>query len=850
MRERRTAGLVGLAAVAVAYYLGAALGFRLRFPPATTSVMWPPNSILAAALLLSPVRRWWRVVLAALPAHFLVELQAGLPLGLIGALFVTNCAEALLAAGLYRRWSDDPLRFDSLRRIMAFVVGAALLAPLLTSIADAAAVHVLRGEALDAVFVRRLLSNILSQLIITPSAVLLVCRARGWLRQHRGARLWPPVLLAAGHLVVGMVVLLAYHGWYHLPGGPFAALPLLLPLLLFAAVRSGPAGTSLSLLAIALLATGIAVWAPAERALVTAQERVLALQVFLIVVGAPLLCLSAVVEERRQAAATLRNRLRFEELVSHISAAFVHVPSHQMRGAFTAALERLGTFLGVDRAILFMCGEGGRPLAAAAAWRRAQLAATPAEEAVLPAHAAGALLQPPPLVCADRAELTPSAPERDLMDSMGAQSLLALPLALGGEVAGSLCLGSAQGGRPWPPAAVESARLVADVFASALARQRAEDALRASEAINSAVLASLGSGVAVLDRDGRIIAVNETWTRLACASGAHDAPGVGASFLDPCPGQPDAWACDAPETRAAIEAVLAGRAATFSDESPRATPSGDRWLQLTVVPLHRPEGGAVLTYTDVTKRRLAESEASRVREELAHCLRISTIGELTSSIAHELNQPLAAILANAQTGRRLLAGPVRLGGPLALDEILSTIISENRRAADVVRRVRLLLRQGTPEVTEIDVNTLAREMLELIANDALIREVALRQDLTSERVVVRGDRVQLRQVLLNLLLNALEALASRDGERAISVSTQRQPGGRAVLAVEDTGPGLPAGAEGDVFQPFYTTKARGMGMGLSIARSIVEAHGGAITARAAPAGGAVFTFTLPLWEPA
>ena len=350
----------GLLAVAAGYYLGALLGFELRFPPATTSVLWPPNAILTAALLLVPPRRFWLVVLAALPAHFAAQLPAGIPLSLAAAFFGTNCAQALLAAGLVHLGSDEPARFDSLRRVLVFLAGAVLAAPIVTSFADAAAVHGLRGEAFGAVFIRRLFSNFLGQLVLVPSVVALVRLVRRWPRALPRRRLAELALITVAHLTVGGLVLSAYHGAFELPGGPFAALPLLMPLLVTAAIRFGPGGASLSLLATALLATCIAVSRATASGIVLAEERVLALQVFLIVAGAPLLCLSALMEERGRAAATLQQRLRFEELVSQISGAFVHVPSHRMREAIADALGRLGTFLELEGVALWS-DEGAPP---------------------------------------------------------------------------------------------------------------------------------------------------------------------------------------------------------------------------------------------------------------------------------------------------------------------------------------------------------------------------------------------------------------------------------------------------------------------------------------------------------
>ena len=163
-----------LLAVAATYYLGARVGFVLRFPPATTSLIWPPNALLTAVLLLTPPGRWWLCILAAFPAHLVVVLEAGFSLPFVLAIFATNCLEALLAAGAVYWLSDDPTRFDTLHRVIVFVGGAVFLAPFVSSFPDAAAVSFFQGEPFWIVFVRRFFSNSLSQLTLVPSAVVVV----------------------------------------------------------------------------------------------------------------------------------------------------------------------------------------------------------------------------------------------------------------------------------------------------------------------------------------------------------------------------------------------------------------------------------------------------------------------------------------------------------------------------------------------------------------------------------------------------------------------------------------------------------------------------------------------------
>jgi signal transduction histidine kinase len=181
-----------------------------------------------------------------------------------------------------------------------------------------------------------------------------------------------------------------------------------------------------------------------------------------------------------------------------------------------------------------------------------------------------------------------------------------------------------------------------------------------------------------------------------------------------------------------------------------------------------------------------------------------------------------------------------------LREILEEVIEDGKRAGEVIQRLRELLRKGETERAPLDLNALVQDVVKLLGNDVMLRGVTLRSELAPGRLTTRGDPVQLRQVLLNLVINALEALAEVEGERRVLIRTERLTGGLARTSVEDTGPGLRPPDGSDVFKPFYTTKEKGMGMGLSIARSILESHGGAITAWNNPRSGASFAFTLPL----
>jgi signal transduction histidine kinase len=250
-------------------------------------------------------------------------------------------------------------------------------------------------------------------------------------------------------------------------------------------------------------------------------------------------------------------------------------------------------------------------------------------------------------------------------------------------------------------------------------------------------------------------------------------------------------------------------------------------------------------FANVLSRRQAEVEAQRLRRELSHVGRVSTIGELTASLAHQLNQPLTAILSNAQAAQDVLeSGAVDLN---EIREILADIVEDDRRAGEVIHRLRGLLKKGTLEFAALDLNELVGEVARLVSGDAALRGVAVRLDLAPGLPPVWGDRVQLQQVVLNLVLNGMDAIReSASGERTLVLWTAGDSSAAIRVAVRDSGTGIDEAEVDRLFQAFYTTKADGLGMGLAIARSIVEAHGGRLEAHNNPEGGATFSFALPV----
>jgi len=244
------------------------------------------------------------------------------------------------------------------------------------------------------------------------------------------------------------------------------------------------------------------------------------------------------------------------------------------------------------------------------------------------------------------------------------------------------------------------------------------------------------------------------------------------------------------------------------------------------------------------RRQLAEVQARQRMVELAHVNRFSTAGELTTSIAHEINQPLGSILTNAESAQVILKSPNPDIGEL--NEILDDIVRDDRRAGEVIRRMRSLLKKAPFELTNFDFNDLVRETLEFLMSLAIGRKVGLVSVITPDALPIRGDSVQLQQVILNLVVNGIDAMNDTPAEkRVVSIRSSRVDN-FAEVSVSDSGPGIPVGKLQAVFEPFFTSKAEGMGMGLSIARTIVEAHNGTISAHNQVNGGAAFRIRLPL----
>jgi signal transduction histidine kinase/integral membrane sensor domain MASE1 len=838
------------AAVAGGYYLGVQAGLLLRLPPATPSVLWPPNAVLTSALLLTPYRRWPICLAAVLPVHVLAELPTGWPMAMIAGLFVTNCLEGLIAATLIRRLGGPVVRFDTLRSVTVFILSAAIAAPVLSSFADAAVVRAFQNEPYWTVWHTRVFANSLTELGFVPLIVLGAGGAALLPRLRR--RLVETLLFGCSLVLVTQLVFWgAALGW-RIPNAPPTPSVFLLPLFVWAAVRFGAAGISTTLLFSAVMACFAAQVGNRPFAVLDPHQSLIALQTYLILMAAPLFAFAALLDERRLAVTELGARLRSEALLSWVSGNIVRKPSGQMAKTFEACLERIGDAWSADRVAIALFSRSGDQLVVTHQWVAAGVETLDASyEAASFPWAVSRVLAGGEVVI-QRLDALPDDARQDRASArkIGVQSALVIPLVAAGEVIGSLSVHAVRATQSWGADAVAQLRVLAEVIGTAVDRQRSEDALRSSESMNTAILTSLTSLVAVLDRDGIIIAANARWRdeiRRQREAGRH--LDIGANYLEAGKSLQSIGGVLAPggypdSGTAGLADVLSARRERFECEY-MTSDGHDRWYTMAVVPLRRSEGGAVVTHVDITERKRAELDAQRARQQLAHFSRVSTMGELTASLAHQLNQPLSSILNNSEAATLILGSDEP--NLNEVQQILADIIDDDIRASEVIKRLRALMTKTTLEHLTLDVNAVIREVATLMTSDAIIRNVSLAFDFDARTPYVRGDRIELQQVMLNLLVNALDAVSSRPArEREVLVRTRTGADGYVLVSVRDSGLGFAPDAAVNMFEPFFTTKPGGMGMGLAIARSIVEAHDGGIWAENEANRGATFFVRLPL----
>jgi FixJ family two-component response regulator/signal transduction histidine kinase len=582
---------------------------------------------------------------------------------------------------------------------------------------------------------------------------------------------------------------------------------------------------------------------------------------------------------------------QFERLLADLSARFVNLPAAKVDSAITEALRQIVLLLQVDRCQLIRLPPGPGAAEVTHSW------AVDDVPAVQPKSISAAF---PWVIARWRAGLTVVAPRIDDLPPeaavdkasfrrVGTRSHLGMPLIVAGRAEGAIVFGCLRRERDWPDELVERIGVLADVFANALAHKRAVEALDAAmgfEQIVSDILAALLKADSA-DHDrvietglagmARAFGVERAtlWQRIGdagefmkthgwLAPGESTPPDALGAEMTPWASSelaagsivrfarlqdlPAAAASDLPglrrlRVRAAVMVPLSVSGAVVGALAFAATRSDREW-PAALVPRIR-------LFGEVLASLLARQEAARreqdAQAEAAHAARVGTMGVVAASLVHELTQPLAASLANAETAAELLAAPTP-----DLDELRATvadIVADDRRVGDLIQQLRRFLRRGTAERAEVDVRVVLDDVLRFAGSAAAEKGVAIALDLPSALPKLVADRVQLQQVILNLLLNAIDAVAEVEPRlRRISVLARRFDAGLSI-EVTDTGRGMDERTRARIFQPFFTTKPGGMGLGLSISRSIVAAHGGTLSVRSGPGRGTTFRIELPLRPP-
>jgi len=367
-------------------------------------------------------------------------------------------------------------------------------------------------------------------------------------------------------------------------------------------------------------------------------------------------------------------------------------------------------------------------------------------------------------------------------------------------------------------------------------RRRVEVQLQQSERQLRLIADSLPALIAYADAGQRYLWVNKTYEewwehRHASMPGKHIREVLGE----------EGYAV----VRRHVETVLTGESVTFETVISHQT-LGPRDVLVSYVPdfIEDDVRGLFALISDVSDLRHARRQAELDRAALAHASRVSTVAELATSLAHELNQPLAAILSNAQAGRRFLGG--KDPDLKEIEEILDDIVADDKRAGEIIQRLRVFLRRDPPQSEALNINDIIGNVLNILHSEVIIQGMSIRTDLAADLPCVRGDRVQLEQVFINLIVNAEHAMSGREASPCtLFINTSKDAKGRVVVCMQDTGPGVDEDMLERVFDPFRTTKVGSLGMGLAISRSIVEANDGRIWAENAPGGGARFHVALP-----
>jgi PAS domain S-box-containing protein len=536
--------------------------------------------------------------------------------------------------------------------------------------------------------------------------------------------------------------------------------------------------------------------------------------------------------------ASLQELLAFERLLSDLSARFANVAGDHVVAEIEGALKRLLKFLGFDRGAFWEFVEGGKQHFLCSA---AVEGVEPPLRGPIPAELswfATELRAGRTIVIRSDKDTPPEATAAaEYNRRVGIRSVLVIPLPVGGRIVAAIGFGAFRATREWPAEFIARVTVVGELVAQALARTRSEAVLRASEARWQSIFETSSIGISTFDRDLRYLATNPAFRLML---GYTDEELRQLTPLD----------ITVEEGREMARNRLAGLQQGKVDhyvvvKQYRRRDGTVMWGHSSVAraPEFRQEM-FIGTMIDITESKRAQDKLRATQTELARVTSLTAAGQMAASMAHEINQPLASIALGASASLRWLAKT-----PPNLEEVkaaLNRISHASDKASQVVDGIRAMFKNDSREKALVDVNKVIREVISLLDSELQSHQILVRAELSSKLPPVLADGVQLQQVIANLVTNAIDAMDAVDGRaRTLRVKSSVSELDGVLITVEDSGPGIDPENADRIFNPFFTTKSQGMGMGLSICRSIIEAHDGRLSAHSAADRGSVFQIALP-----
>jgi len=771
--------VLGYCIFLAAFYGAYRLG--MSFSPLLSAPFWLPDSVLLCALLCTRRSWWWLLLLSTLPIRLLTNVPPDTSTGFLVAVFANDCAKAALSAWLLQRFMPDPFRFPTMRDFGVFCGVAVLLSPALSALAGAASRAGI-GHAFWPAWEQWFLGDALAGIILTPILFYWV------VRPPNPATFTPSRVIEATAIAIGLLVSLALA---FEPG----AVPQSftesryyapMPFIVWAAVRFRFHGATGAVALLTIFALASAIQKSGSFAGDSAIHTATALQHFLLLRAAPLYLVAVVIEQSFRAAGSLReSEQRFRMIADQ---APVMMWTSGTDGGCEFANRRWLDFTGLT--LEQNLGTG---------WSQTL---HPDDKEHTFARYFRYFQERKPV------ELEYRARRHD------------------GEYRWIRVHGTPRFG-----ANGEFLGYIGSAIDETDRRQQ-EAALRRSEARYRDVVENQANYVCRFLADASLTFINSTW----CAFlGQGRLELLGSSFYKLLPPAARGVARDA-----VAHALASSAAVEWECEVARAdgTRGWQHWMCHAIEGGDEPRELQAIGY-DITDRKRAE-ESGR---QLAHAARFAALGELTAMVAHEINQPLCAILSNAEAGEIML----RSANP-PLDElknIFADIRQDDLRADAAIRSIRSLLQRREFVARQVDMAATVDQVFKLVAGDALHRRVPMRNEVAADLPAVYGDRSHLEQVLVILIVNGMDAMKDTpEGSRELLVSAQRVNERQIQISVRDHGHGISPGTMPQLFDSLFTTKPDGMGLGLSIARSMIAAHGGRIWAENVPGGGAIFNFTV------